>query len=329
MTTTYTDSLKLALQGFNDNVNTWGTVLNDQLQTIDAAIAGIASVNITGSVTVDFTASAADGSENLSDQAILKFVGLPTANCSVTTPAVSKWYIVQSSLQTSAYHIHVHPTGSNVGVTISASDKALIFCDGTDMFLITRYVDMSEIPTSASVSAMIAAQLSAGDYTTSTEVSTMISAAIAAGGFITSASVSSMVSAIGSVRDWISSASVSVMVSTIIHNTTNNQLLIGGRARVQLEGLTSLSVLYTFGNIASIAAISAGEVNSGYGGFRISFVSAYSSVNAYTVLFTLYQNQAIVSENRSCVIASLATSGCMIHTESANIDAIITLVGQP
>lgn len=131
--TSYSDSLRLTKQDFNANSNTWGTVLNNQLDILDSAITGIASYNITGSVTVDMTTSATDGSDSNSKAAILKFTGLPTANCSVTTPAASKIYFVHSSLQTSAYTVFIHPTGSNVGVTVSPSEKAIIYCDGTDM----------------------------------------------------------------------------------------------------------------------------------------------------------------------------------------------------
>lgn len=132
MTTSYTDSLRLALQGFNDNANTWGTVLNNQLTLLDKAGAGIAVLDVTGSVTIDLTTSATDGSDSLSKRAVLKFTGLPTADCSVKTPAVSKIYYVHSSL-TANKNIFIHPTGSSVGVTVGPSDTMVIYCDGTDM----------------------------------------------------------------------------------------------------------------------------------------------------------------------------------------------------
>lgn len=144
MSTTYTDSLRAALQGFNDSSNTWGTVLNSQFTLFDKAIAGVTPLDVTGSVTIDMTTSATDGSDSLSKRAILKITGIPTANTSITVPAVTKAYIVHSSLQANK-NVFIHPTGSNVGVTVGQSDAALIYCDGTDMILITRNFDSSTI----------------------------------------------------------------------------------------------------------------------------------------------------------------------------------------
>lgn len=135
MSTTYTDSLRIALQSFNSNANTWGGVINNQLTLLDKGIAGVASLDVTGSVTIDLTTSATDGSDSLSKRAVLKFTGIPTADCSVKTPAVSKVYIVHSSL-TASKNIFIHPTGSNVGVTVGPSDMMIIYCDGTDMIKI-------------------------------------------------------------------------------------------------------------------------------------------------------------------------------------------------
>lgn len=140
MTTTYSDSLRLALQGFNDNASTWGTVINNQLVAVDKAVAGVTTLDVTGSVTINMTTSATDGSDSLSKRAVLKFTGLPTAHCSVTVPAVTKVYVVHSSL-TANKNIMIHATGSSVEVTVGQSDSAIIYCDGTDMIKIASNFD--------------------------------------------------------------------------------------------------------------------------------------------------------------------------------------------
>lgn len=87
------------------------------------------------------TTSATDGSDSLSKRAILKFTGIPTANTSVKVPAVSKIYIVHSSLAVSTYNIFIHPTGSSVGVTVGPSDTVIMYCDGTDMLKVATNLE--------------------------------------------------------------------------------------------------------------------------------------------------------------------------------------------
>lgn len=142
--TTYTDSLRLAIQAFNENNNTWGTVVGNQFTLLDKAIAGVAVLDVTGSVTIDMTASASDGSDSLSKRAVLKFTGLPTADCSVKVPAVSKVYLIHSSL-TASKNIFIYPQGSLVGVTVGPSDSMLIYCDGTDMIKLVSNIDPSTV----------------------------------------------------------------------------------------------------------------------------------------------------------------------------------------
>jgi hypothetical protein len=142
MTSTYTDSLKITKQGHGDNIDTWDSVVNAQFDLLDKSIAGVTNINVTGSVTVNMATSATNGSDSDYKRAVFKFTGIPTAHCSVTVPAVTKVYMVHSSLGANK-NVLLHATGSSVEVTVGQSDSAIIYCDGTDLVKIAGASDLT------------------------------------------------------------------------------------------------------------------------------------------------------------------------------------------
>ena len=55
MASTYSDRLKLELQGTGENAGTWGDKTNNNLDVIDAFAAGYLSKNVGGSANVTLT----------------------------------------------------------------------------------------------------------------------------------------------------------------------------------------------------------------------------------------------------------------------------------
>jgi hypothetical protein len=138
MASTYTSDLRLNKQGIGDNNNTWGTIVNTQLDLLDDAISGMVTVNITTASNV--TLSTANGTSDDARKMILKLSGTPTANINVIVPAVSKLYIIEGSNFNGNFTVTIKPTAGN-GVTFNAGECGVVVCDGTDVLEIVRKTD--------------------------------------------------------------------------------------------------------------------------------------------------------------------------------------------
>lgn len=145
MASTYTSDLRLNKQGIGDNNNTWGTVVNTQLDLLDNAISGQVTLNVTTGL--DITLSTANGTVDQARQMILKLSGTPTDDISVIVPAVTKVYVIDATDLAGNLSVTIKPTAGN-GVTFTAGQTGVVSCDGTDMIEIYR-------STTAFVSGMI------------------------------------------------------------------------------------------------------------------------------------------------------------------------------
>lgn len=89
MPSSFSASCRFTLQATGEGTNTWGVILNTgAFALIDSAIAGWATIALSGNLTLSSTNGAADQAR----MAMLKFTG--TGAFTVTTPAVSKSYTV-------------------------------------------------------------------------------------------------------------------------------------------------------------------------------------------------------------------------------------------
>lgn len=131
MASTFSTSLRLSKQGTGDNPNSWGTVLNEQvISLVDNAIAGIETINATGSG--DITLTTNNGSADQARKAILLFTGTPASNRNIVVPALSKTYVIFN--RTTTNNLVFKASGSAVEITVASGEKAFIFCDGADLF---------------------------------------------------------------------------------------------------------------------------------------------------------------------------------------------------
>lgn len=123
MPSSYSASLRIELQAPGEGLNVWGTRLNNNALTpVEAAIAGWTTIALTG----PYTLTSANGSADQARSAMLKFTG--TGSLTVTTPAVSKSYVVWNAT-TGDLTI---TTGSGVSAVVEAGEINVLICDGTN-----------------------------------------------------------------------------------------------------------------------------------------------------------------------------------------------------
>lgn len=123
MPSTYTASLRLELQAPGEGLNVWGTILNNRALTpVEAAVAGWTTIALTGNTTL----TSANGTADQARQAMLKFTG--TGSFTVTTPAVSKQYVVWNATTGDV----TLTMGSGTSVVVESGEINTVICDGVN-----------------------------------------------------------------------------------------------------------------------------------------------------------------------------------------------------
>ncbi len=131
MASTYSDRLNLELQTTGENSGTWGTITNNNLQKLEAAIKGYVSVAI---ASTSDALTYEDGSTGLEqDNAIIKLTGTLTGNTTMQCEAVENWFIVDNATSMGAYTLGFKPAGGTAASLVSSS-KHLLYTDGSEMF---------------------------------------------------------------------------------------------------------------------------------------------------------------------------------------------------
>jgi len=129
MSTSYTSLLGLALPVTNENVNTWGDLVNNSVTSLlDTAIAGATTL----SSDADVTLTTSTGTSNQARQAIILWTATGTATRTITAPATSKLYVVVNKTggtQSIQFKANAQP---GTPVTIAAGGKAFLVFNGTD-----------------------------------------------------------------------------------------------------------------------------------------------------------------------------------------------------
>ncbi len=129
MPSTFSPSLKIELIANGEQAGTWGQTTNNNLGTlIEQAIAGVDTIDLTGYST--YTLSNYNGISDEARNAAIIFSGTLTANCTVTTPAVEKLYVI-SNQTTGGYYVTVS-SGSGNTISVASGTNQLIYCDGTN-----------------------------------------------------------------------------------------------------------------------------------------------------------------------------------------------------
>ena len=131
MASTYSSILNLEIQTTGENSGTWGTITNNNLQKLEAAIKGYVSVAI-ASTTESLTATDGTTADETSN-AIVKLTGTLTGNTTMQSEAEENWYIVDNAATMGTYTLGFKPAGGTATGLVAAS-KHLLYTDGSTMF---------------------------------------------------------------------------------------------------------------------------------------------------------------------------------------------------
>lgn len=127
----YTSQLRLIDQIDGENVNIWGGKVDTNMDLLEDAVAGYASIATTGGTDI---LSTGNGSTDEARLAMLKYTGVLASNHITQIPSVAKWYIVWNATTPTASETFSVKTSGGVAVTLPSGAKELIFCDGTDCY---------------------------------------------------------------------------------------------------------------------------------------------------------------------------------------------------
>lgn len=137
MPSTYTPSLRLTLPQTGDLVGTWGNTVNNGITALlDQAVAGTVLITMTSNTT--YVLSTANGATDQSRYMFLTIAGGPhTGTVDVVCPSVSKMYVVSNS--TAGGQSIVFKTAGGGGPTIPNGVRAIVYCDGTNVGLLSTW----------------------------------------------------------------------------------------------------------------------------------------------------------------------------------------------
>lgn len=123
MPSSASNSLRLEEQFTGENINVWGVLLNQAISMIDAGVAGITTVALTGNHTLVSMNYVADEARN----AIVKLTG--TAPWTVTIPNVSKVYVFWNASSA----VQIITGGAGAPVSLQPGEIAPLICDAINV----------------------------------------------------------------------------------------------------------------------------------------------------------------------------------------------------
>jgi hypothetical protein len=160
MASTYTTRNRFTKQGISENENTWGDILNTVFDLLDESTDGVEVIDVSaGNVTLTTNNGASDQARNR----VLKIIGEPGANRTITLPDVEKQYFVEVDVSGS-FTVNIDNVAGSLGVTVSAgSQNQIIVCDAasttsflSDTDLTGLLVDTNNLSDVANTSAALA-----------------------------------------------------------------------------------------------------------------------------------------------------------------------------
>ena len=138
-------NLGLNLQATGENSGTWGSITNVNLQEIDAAIAGVVTITLTGNTTLAFTSNAT--STTYTDEAgrnkvIILNGALSATTVTITVTNIDKDYIIVNNSGGTA----TISSGGSTTVSIATGSKTYLFVDAATTSVATAFTDQVNSP---------------------------------------------------------------------------------------------------------------------------------------------------------------------------------------
>jgi hypothetical protein len=130
MASSYSTDLKLQLMVTGEDPGTWGDNTNNNLNLLQQAIVGFQSIALTS---VNTTLVMTDATISNARNAVLRFTGAITANCTIfVASGIEKTYTVDNAT-TGAFTVALNQVGGS-SVIFDATDKShkLVYLDGTN-----------------------------------------------------------------------------------------------------------------------------------------------------------------------------------------------------
>lgn len=144
MASSYSTDLKLELMVTGEKPNQWGDITNTNLNLVQQAIAGFEAIAITSTNT---TLVMTDATISNARNAVLRFTGAITANCTVfVASGIEKTYTVDNAT-TGAFTVALNQVGGS-SVIFDATNKShkLVYLDGTNANDITDDLSTIRLP---------------------------------------------------------------------------------------------------------------------------------------------------------------------------------------
>ena len=145
MTEPTTTNKGLIVPNTGDLVGTWGSAaLNPDFLAIDGMLGGLVTVGLTNSnvsltAPAGFTAVASPGPTQ-SQNAILRFTGTLSGNCTVTFP-LPGFYIVENLCTVGSFYVALASSAPGQIICAPPGEACHVYCDGTNV----KYVNLGRV----------------------------------------------------------------------------------------------------------------------------------------------------------------------------------------
>ena len=133
MASSYSTNLRLELPVDGELSGSWGARINAGItEMVEDALSAETSITTTGDPT-PVTLTENNGAADTSRNAFLDIDGALVANVAIAIPDLNKVYLVRNAT-TNAFTVTIKPSGT--GALITQGSTALVYCDGTNCFII-------------------------------------------------------------------------------------------------------------------------------------------------------------------------------------------------
>jgi len=130
MASTYSTNIRAIKQGDGENPNSWGDLLNTNVDLYDEAIAGYVTVTVSS---VDVTLTNSNGASDQSRHAFLYLTGTVTDSLDIIIPAATKGYVIHNAATVSAGTSINIKTAAGSGANTSQSSINMYVCDSVSV----------------------------------------------------------------------------------------------------------------------------------------------------------------------------------------------------
>jgi hypothetical protein len=150
MASSYSTDLKIELMVTGENAGTWGNKTNDNLNVIQQAIAGYASIAVNATTGTTLVMSNSPTLSNARN-AVLNLTGTLSGNVSVTVPdSIEKTYLVNNQVTHGAFTL-TFKTVSGTGIKLAQGNRYVLYSDGTNVNLISMEQTWRTVTAAATV----------------------------------------------------------------------------------------------------------------------------------------------------------------------------------